>query len=95
MNISPIPVHGAFCPKSLINTRKVHQKRRLKTGTFSASLISNTKLNLVIPSWRCDMNDVKPVVQPKPTLKAFLVQLLSVRAGVYIKQNNQPPKTKG
>ncbi|MGM7375862.1 hypothetical protein ACOI3T_37760, partial [Acinetobacter baumannii] len=27
------------------------------------------------------MNDVKPVVQPKPTLKAFLVQLLSVRAG--------------
>ncbi|MFI7807560.1 hypothetical protein ACFMJ8_16600, partial [Acinetobacter baumannii] len=29
------------------------------------------------------MNDVKPVVQPKPTLKAFLVELLSVRAGVY------------
>ncbi|EPL3273079.1 hypothetical protein NET87_003406, partial [Acinetobacter baumannii] len=25
----------------------------------------------------------------------FLVQLLSVRAGVYIKQNNQLPKTKG
>ncbi|AUM26789.1 hypothetical protein OHV52_16625 [Acinetobacter baumannii] len=41
------------------------------------------------------MNDVKPVVQPKPTLKAFLVELLSVRAGVYIKQNNQLPKTKG
>lgn len=40
------------------------------------------------------MNDVKPVVQPKQTLKA-LVQLLSVRAGVYIKQNNQLPKTKG
>ncbi len=31
------------------------------------------------------MNDVKPVVQPKQTLKAFLVELLSVRAGVYIK----------
>lgn len=44
MNISSIPVHGAFfAQKSLINTRKVHQKRRLKTGTFSASLISNTK----------------------------------------------------
>ncbi len=44
MNISPIPVHGGFfAQKSLINTRKVHQKRRLKTGTFSASLISNTK----------------------------------------------------
>lgn len=41
------------------------------------------------------MNDVKPVVQPKPTLKALLVELLSVRAGVYIKQNNQPPKIKG
>ena len=40
------------------------------------------------------MNDVKPVVQPKQTLKAFLVELLSVRAGVYIKQNNQLPKTK-
>ncbi|WP_342029652.1 hypothetical protein [Acinetobacter baumannii] len=31
----------------------------------------------------------------RQTLKAFLVELLSVRAGVYIKQNNQPPKTKG
>lgn len=41
------------------------------------------------------MNDVKPVVQPKQTLKAFLVELLSVRAGVYIKQNNYPPKPKG
>ena len=41
------------------------------------------------------MNDVKPVAQPKQTLKGFLVELLSVRAGVYIKQNNYPPKTKG
>ncbi|HEE6162978.1 TPA: hypothetical protein R7Q74_002342 [Acinetobacter baumannii] len=41
------------------------------------------------------MNDVKPVAQPKQTIKAFLVELLSVRAGVYIKQNNQLPKTKG
>ncbi|HDK8954655.1 TPA: hypothetical protein PVK16_001448 [Acinetobacter baumannii] len=41
------------------------------------------------------MNDVKRVVQPKPTLKAFLVELLSIRAGVYIKQNNQLPKIKG
>ena len=71
MNISPIPVHGAFCPKSLINTRKVHQKRRLKLAHFLHLLSVIQKLNLVIPSWRCDMNDVKPVVQPKPTLKAF------------------------
>lgn len=41
------------------------------------------------------MNDVKPVIQPKQTLKAFLVELLSVRAGVYIKQNHYPTKTKG
>lgn len=41
------------------------------------------------------MNDVKPMVQPKQSLKAFLVELLSVRAGVYIKQNNQLPKKKG
>ncbi|ARN31304.1 hypothetical protein J921_0626 [Acinetobacter baumannii 25493_8] len=41
------------------------------------------------------MNDVKPVVKPKQTLKAFLVELLSVRAGVYIKQNNHPNKAKG
>ncbi len=32
-----------FAQKSLINIHKAHQKRRLKTGTFSASHISNTK----------------------------------------------------
>ncbi len=44
MNISPIPVHGAFfAQKTLINIYQIHQKLRLKTGTFSASHISNTK----------------------------------------------------
>ncbi len=44
MNISPIPVHGAFsCPKITHKFLPTLPKRRLKTGTFSASLISNTK----------------------------------------------------
>lgn len=47
-----------FAQKSLINTRKAHQKRRLKTGTFSASHISNTKnefgnTNLEVRYERC------------------------------------------
>ncbi len=84
-----------FCPKITHKYPSNPSKQRLKTGTFSASLTSNTKTEFGNTKQRCDMNDVKPVVQPKPTLKAFLVELLSVRAGVYIKQNNQPPKTKG
>ncbi len=44
MNISPIPVHGAFsCPKITHKFLPSPSKPRLKTGTFSASLISNTK----------------------------------------------------
>ncbi len=43
-SISPIPVHGAFfCPKITHKYPSSLSKRRLKTGTFSASLISNTK----------------------------------------------------
>lgn len=84
-----------FAPKALINNPPNPLKPTLKLAHFLHLLSVIQKLNLVIPNWRCDMNDVKPVVQPKPTLKAFLVELLSVRAGVYIKQNNQPPKTKG
>lgn len=44
MNISPIPVHGAFfCPKITHKFLPHLSKPPLKTGTFSASLISNTK----------------------------------------------------
>ncbi len=44
MNISPIPVHGAFfCPKITHKSMSNPSKPTLKTGTFSASLISNTK----------------------------------------------------
>ncbi len=44
MNISPIPVHGAFfCPKITHKFRPSPSKPTLKTGTFSASLIGNTK----------------------------------------------------
>lgn len=43
-SISPIPVHGAFfCPKTTQKSPPNPSKPRLKTGTFSASLISNTK----------------------------------------------------
>ena len=44
MNISPIPVRGAFlCPKNTHKYLSNPSKLRLKTGTFSASHISNTK----------------------------------------------------
>lgn len=44
MNISPIPVHGAFFrPKITHKYPSNPSKLRLKIGTFSASHISNTK----------------------------------------------------
>jgi len=43
-SISPIPGHGAFfCPKIAHKFLPNLSIGRLKTGTFSASLISNTK----------------------------------------------------
>ena len=41
------------------------------------------------------MNQVKTTVKKTHPLKAFFVDLFSVRAGVYIKQNTSVHKVKG
>ncbi|MFW1816206.1 hypothetical protein ACG9X6_16340 [Acinetobacter guillouiae] len=41
------------------------------------------------------MNQVKTTVKKTHLLKAFFVDLFSVRAGVYIKQNTSVNKLKG
>jgi len=41
------------------------------------------------------MKDVKPIDKKVYILKAFLVDLLSVRAGAYIRQNTTATKEKG
>ncbi len=89
-------MHGAFsCPKITHKSLPSPSKRRLKTGTFSASLISNTKTEFGNTKLEVRYERCKTYGSTKAILKSLLVELLSVRAGVYIKQNNQLPKTKG